>query len=67
MRAGLAEMLDAERADAVAVDAAEPGERRGMAVEDGDDAGSGAEPRPAVARHGSARARAPRSRARWAA
>src|SRR5262249_46381404 len=32
-RAGLPEMLDPERAHAVAVDGAEPGERGGMAVE----------------------------------
>ena len=37
-RAGLAEMLDAERLDAVAADAAEPAERGRMAVEHGDDA-----------------------------
>src|SRR5215468_6202261 len=42
-RAGLPEMLDAERADAMAVDGAEPGERRRMAVEHGDD--------PAMGRH----------------
>src|ERR1700724_2083517 len=36
--AGLAEMLDAERFDAVAADAAEPAERRWMAVDHGDDA-----------------------------
>src|SRR5437773_687104 len=36
--AGLAEMLDAERLDAVAADAAEPAQRRRMAVDDGDDA-----------------------------
>src|SRR5512146_1540704 len=35
-RSGLAEMLDAERAGAVAVNRAEPGERRRMAVERGD-------------------------------
>src|SRR5579883_845602 len=37
-RTRLAEMLDAERTHAVAVHGAEPGERRGMAVENGDDA-----------------------------
>jgi hypothetical protein len=37
-RAGLAEMLDAERLHAVAAHAAQPAERRGMAVEHGDDA-----------------------------
>ena len=42
--AGLAEVLDAERADAMAVNAAEPSERRGMAVEDGDES--------AIRRHG---------------
>src|SRR5258705_1771668 len=36
--AGLAEMLDPERLDAVAAHAAEPAERRGMAVDHGDDA-----------------------------
>src|SRR5262249_42860041 len=40
-RAGLPEMLDAERAHAMAVDGAEPGERRRMAVEHGDDAAMG--------------------------
>src|SRR5260370_21224617 len=37
-RPGLAEMLDPERAHAMAGDAAEPGQRRRMAVEHGDDA-----------------------------
>ena len=37
-RAGLAEMLDAERARAMAGDRAEPGQRRRVAVEHGDDA-----------------------------
>src|SRR5690606_16112848 len=37
-RAGLAKMLDAKRAGAVAVDGAQPAERRRMAVDDGDDA-----------------------------
>src|ERR1700681_5102187 len=36
--AGLAEMLDTERFDAVAVHAAEPAQRRGMAVYHGHDA-----------------------------
>jgi hypothetical protein len=36
--AGLAEMLDAERLDAVAAHAAEPAQRRRMAVDHGDDA-----------------------------
>ena len=40
-RPGLAEMLDAERAHAVAAHGAEPGERRRMAVEHGDDAAMG--------------------------
>src|SRR5262249_61093751 len=40
-RAGLAEMLAAERAHAMALDGAEPGERRRMAVEHGDDAAMG--------------------------
>ena len=38
MRAGLAEMLDAERLDAVAAHAAEPAQRGRMAVDHGDDA-----------------------------
>ena len=38
MRAGLAEMLDAERFDPMAAHAAEPAERRRMAVDHGDDA-----------------------------
>src|SRR5262250_1608535 len=42
-RAGLPEMLDAERAHAMAVDGAEPDERRRMAVEHGHD--------PAMGRH----------------
>jgi hypothetical protein len=37
-RAGLAEMLDAEGFHAVAAHPAEPAQRRGMAVEHGDDA-----------------------------
>src|SRR5260370_16524697 len=37
-RSGLAEMLDPERAHAMAGDAAEPGQRRWMAVDHGDDA-----------------------------
>src|SRR5580692_5620605 len=37
-RAGLAEMLDAERPHAMAVDGAEPGQSRRMAVEHADDA-----------------------------
>src|SRR5262245_4344044 len=37
-RAGLAELLDAERLDAMAADAAEPAERRRMAVDHGHDA-----------------------------
>src|SRR5579862_3490406 len=37
-RAGLAEMLDAERPHAMAVDRAEPGQGRRMAVEHADDA-----------------------------
>src|SRR5665213_2769852 len=37
-RAGLAEMLDAERARAMAGDGAEPGKRRRMAVDHSDDA-----------------------------
>src|SRR5262249_39668054 len=37
-RTGLAEMLDPERAHAVTGDGAEPGERRRMTVEHGDDA-----------------------------
>src|SRR5258708_40171111 len=36
--AGLAEMLDAERLEAVAAHAAEPSQRRRMTVDDGDDA-----------------------------
>src|SRR5512143_1115057 len=37
-RAGLAELLDAERLDAVAADAAEPAQRRRMTVDHGNDA-----------------------------
>jgi len=37
-RTGLAEMLDAEWAEAMAVDRAQPAERRRMAVDDADDA-----------------------------
>src|SRR5260370_1373974 len=37
-RAGLAEMLDAERLDTMPAHAAEPAERRGMTVDHGDDA-----------------------------
>ena len=37
-RAGLAEMLDPKRPDLVAIDGAEPGERRRMAVEHADNA-----------------------------
>ena len=40
-RAGLAEMLDAERARAVAVDRAKPGESCRMAVENGDQRAAG--------------------------
>ena len=42
--AGLAEGVDAERVDAVPGDRAEPGERRRVAVEHGDDRGVGGEP-----------------------
>src|SRR5580700_9461666 len=37
-RTGLAEMLDAKRPDTVAVDGAEPAERRRMGIDDADDA-----------------------------
>ena len=37
-RTGLAEMLDPKRTDLVAIDGAEPGERRRMAVEHADNA-----------------------------
>src|SRR5215831_246944 len=40
-RAGLPEMLDAERAHAVTAHGAEPGERRRMAVEHGDNPAMG--------------------------
>ena len=64
--AGLAELLDAERRDALAEDAAEPRERGGSGVGEGDEAGVRGEGATAVARRGSA-VRSPRQRAACAA